>query len=201
MDRSRHLVTHTLPCRKHRYTRELLSDVDRYTSYAKILHNPKTSWTSFPKYTTGTFPKKIGPKPKWKGGWNTRFLFLLLMAQHLRSQWQLQGWFASNISKKVYNQWKGAFGAIKNIMIYYEQQLKWSWTLSCNARYLAREYGLNGGSNLENAQVQLFKHWMRSQTIFLSTFDRFALILQAEEIVDVINDLQQAIVSQQTTYT
>merc|ERR1719370_2039487 len=35
------------------------------------------------------------------------------------------------------------------------------------ARYLAREYGLNGGSNLENAQ--------------------------AEEIVDVINDLQQAI--------
>ena len=40
--------------------------------------------------------------------------------------------------------------------------------------------------------------WMYSQTIFLSTFDQFALILQAEEIVDVINDLQQAIVSQQS---
>ena len=53
---------------------------------------------------------------------------------------------------------RGAFDAIKNIMKYCEQQLKWSWTLSCNARYLAREYGLNGGSNLENAQVQLFKH-------------------------------------------
>ena len=33
--------------------------------------------------------------------------------------------------------------------------------------------------------------------LVLLTFDRFALILQAEEIVDVINDLQQAIVSQQ----
>ena len=53
---------------------------------------------------------------------------------------------------------RGAFDAIKNIMKYCEQQLKWSWTLSCNTRYLAREYGLNGGSNLENAQVQLFKH-------------------------------------------
>ena len=53
---------------------------------------------------------------------------------------------------------RGSFDAIKNIMKYCEQQLKWSWTLSCNARYLAREYGLNGGSNLENAQVQLFKH-------------------------------------------
>jgi len=37
------------------------------------------------------------------------------------------------------------------------------------ARYLAREYGLNGASNLDNAQ--------------------------ADEIVDVINDMQQAIVS------
>ena len=52
-------------------------------------------------------------------------------------------------------------------------------------------------SNFLNTAVR----WMHSQTIFLSTFDRFPLILQAEEIVDVINDLQQAIVSQQTTYT
>ena len=49
-------------------------------------------------------------------------------------------------------------------------------------------------SNFLNTAVR----WMYSQTIFLSTFDRFALILQAEEIVDVINDLQQAIVSQQS---
>ena len=49
-------------------------------------------------------------------------------------------------------------------------------------------------SNFLNTAVR----WMYSQTIFLSTFDRFALILQAEEIVDVINDLQQAIVSEQS---
>ena len=53
-------------------------DVDRYTPSATILHNSKTSWKSFPKkYDDHISTKKLGPRPKWKVEWNTRFLFLL----------------------------------------------------------------------------------------------------------------------------
>ena len=63
-------------------------------------------------------------------------------------------------------------------------------------RYLAREYGLNGATNQENAQVQL----SIVDFLFLVTRQIFngqlsIVNCQADEIVDVINDMQQAIVS------
>ena len=78
-------------------------------------------------------------------------------------------------------------------------------------RYLAREFGLNGANNVSNAQVffssnlsnpSLVQHWQKHLwiKITMNGFHIFSNLLsmfnhQAEEIVDVINDLQQAIVS------
>ena len=78
-------------------------------------------------------------------------------------------------------------------------------------RYLAREFGLNGANNVSNAQVffssnlsnpSLVHHWQKHLwiKITMSGFYIFSNLLsmfnyQAEEIVDVINDLQQAMVS------
>ena len=78
-------------------------------------------------------------------------------------------------------------------------------------RYLAREFGLNGANNVSNAQVffssnlsnpSLVHHWQKHLwiKITMNGFYIFSNLLsmfnhQAEEIVDVINDLQQAIVS------
>ena len=57
-----------------------------YSVYYKvyIIHPLPKSYTTqkpleyhFQKIRQWQFHKKLGPRPKWKGGWNTRFLFLL----------------------------------------------------------------------------------------------------------------------------
>ena len=170
MDRSRHTVS----CRKHRYTRELLTHgcVQIYSVYNTvyiikcILYTLCQNLTQ-PKNLLIIISKNSDNNNSTKNldqGQNEREVEIPGSCSYC--WWHNTGAVNDNCKvgslqifpRKFLIGKRGAFDAIKNIMKYCEQQLKWSWTLSCNARYLAREYGLNGGSNLENAQVQLFKH-------------------------------------------